>query len=363
MPNFRLPAWLKVSIGCVNGPHDLPVISIFGLTSRPGAAATDRSLTVAKKHTEIVLSETVDLFDRALRIRQEAVRLTVYDEAGIAETIAFVLDARSGMSQSAFDAKWGECVLWISLRGSVSICGFSVFKGVLPAYAMNLRDLRGSADQASPTVHVFEGNDIALPSKQLQEQSNSISSDPAVAIERRPPGFSGLFPGIRFDRTGMNNEGLQLTVNCSLSFSYPPAVGLSFHEIEFGVYLNKKMITSGLINPLRIESCRTTNCIFSITFNNPRTLRKGLNLTSLIIDTTGLISRALGFGIGAIETVAFGTMRSVAGVEVSSTVGIKVLAVRGYGPTGEIVELPWLARMLASLEFGEVPVFGEKAGL
>ncbi|KAJ3052603.1 hypothetical protein HDU99_008142, partial [Rhizoclosmatium hyalinum] len=195
--------------------------------------------------------------------------------------------------------------------------------------------------------------DALLQSKKESESSSKLDSEDdhedEELVPTRPPGFAGLLPGITLHKSPLTTEGLHLSLDASLTFTFPPALDLHIQEIAFGVYLNRKMITSGLISAFHIESNLSYGVDFSIQFNNPQTLKK-VNLSSLLMDVTGLVSRALGVGIGAIETLALETVRATTGVSVASQVHVKVLSVKGFDCVGGVTDVEWLARILSRLD-------------
>ncbi|KAI9347271.1 hypothetical protein BDR26DRAFT_854908 [Obelidium mucronatum] len=319
---------LEVSLAFVRRGIHVYESNLDKPTNETAAATTRTTSTVELVH--LTLSNPISFTSKSgsiLKIKQDNMHISIHNESDFLDLIKLLMDI-----ENATD----DVVLDIGIRGSLKLFGFiTLYKGVFPPSHLNLTKLHQSADP----------------------------NDDQELIPTRPPGFTGILPGVTFHKSPLTNEGVQLTLDASLTFTYPPALDLRLHEIEFGVYLNRKMITTGLISPFHIEANQSYGVAFFITFNNPKTLRS-INLGSVVMDVTGLVSRALGFGIGVFETVILETARMTTGAAVSSQVHIKVLKVKGYDSLGGVVEVEWLGKLLRGIENlgSDFSVFGGGSG-
>ncbi|KAJ3061654.1 hypothetical protein HDU98_002417 [Podochytrium sp. JEL0797] len=307
----------------------------------------------------VTLSEPLSFSSHSspvLQIRQENIQLSIQNESSLISLIKAILDSpqsdRHDMDEKA--------VLQLSIRGTLTLFNsFTVLDGVFPAITIDLKQLLDLKSLLqSSTSPQTEHIDI------YQSPSPSESPDPQPPILSRPPGFTGILPGITLHSDPIDTSFLQLHVSSSLKFTFPPALDLRIHSISFGVYLNRKQITSGLLSTFHL-SHTSRHTSFLITLNNPQTL-SSLNPTSLLLDITGLLSRSLGLGIGAIETVVNETISLTTGLSVkSSRVGIKVLQVQAYDCLGGVVDVEWLGKVLGGLDDGmggDFAVFGGGGG-
>ncbi|KAJ3298295.1 hypothetical protein HDU79_011582 [Rhizoclosmatium sp. JEL0117] len=334
-----------------------PYIRTVDLTSFSASSFSETELLTLTLSDPIKLSRSTSTSQTTLKLVQHEVQLSITNDSALADLIL----ALTNPEASVLDP---ETELSLSLRGKLMLFNrFTIYRGALPSIPISLSDListnkiptsnRGTVTTIEHIDIYPHEEDALLQSKKESESSSKLDSEDdhedEELVPTRPPGFAGLLPGITLHKSPLTTEGLHLSLDASLTFTFPPALDLHIQEIAFGVYLNRKMITSGLISAFHIESNLSYGVDFSIQFNNPQTLKK-VNLSSLLMDVTGLVSRALGVGIGAIETLALETVRATTGVSVASQVHVKVLSVKGFDCVGGVTDVEWLARILSRLD-------------
>ncbi|KAJ3030771.1 UNVERIFIED_CONTAM: hypothetical protein HDU68_007848 [Siphonaria sp. JEL0065] len=354
---LRYTPFLTISIDEVE-TSNIPMLELsLAFVKRGIQVFEGNSTPITSKTVELIhltLSNPVQTRGNVLKIKQDNIHLSVHNESDFMTFIQLLVDIGNHENNVA---------IAVGMRGALKVFGvFGVYKGVFPTVQLDLRSLfelggllekRGTPETERIDIYPHDGKDHHFRgeySENVEQQSTVVDEEVEEDLTlSRPPGFTGILPGITFHKSPLTNDGLQLTLDASLTFTYPPALDLRLHEIEFGVYLNRKMITTGLISPFHIEANTSYGVDFFITFNNPKSLR-GVNLGSVIMDVTGLVSRALGFGIGIFETVFFETARATTGISVSSQVNIKVLKVKGYDSLGGVVEVEWLGKLLRGID-------------
>ncbi|KAI8620876.1 hypothetical protein BC830DRAFT_1164239 [Chytriomyces sp. MP71] len=334
-----------------SGQLERPVISVAD-------AATGETLV------DLILSDTVTFKagSKVLGIKQDALQLVICD----AEAVGSIVRTIINKNLAGFWDRRDDIVVTLSTHCSVCVFGLIVLKGLrtrpLKLSLKDVHDYLFPAPTPSPkrasSITVLEDNPILTPAPaaMLIPTTASASMPPST---KRASGFNGLLPGIAIIREPLATTGVQAILHATMSFSSPPTLDLSLHSLTLGIYMNKVMLTSGVVSPFRIEAGSAAPVAIRIAFNNPRVLRE-MHLGAAVVDFMNLLARGIGIGVAMVETVAMETARKLTGVNAfASQASVKILRVEGYELGGRAMDVRWLSVFCQQIDLGrDVYLFG-----
>ncbi|KAI8612993.1 hypothetical protein BC830DRAFT_1134314 [Chytriomyces sp. MP71] len=334
-----------------SGQLERPVISIAD-------AGTGKALI------DLILSDTVTFKagSKTLRIKQNALQLVICDAEAVGSIFRTVLNKNLA-------GYWDRCddiIVTFSTHCSIRVFSLLVLLGFkTKPVKVSLKDVHDylfplppPSSKRSSAVTVLE--ELPIPILALTGVATPINAPTAAPPStRRASGFNGLLPGMAIAREPLVTTGVQAILHATMSFSSPPTLDLSLHSLTLGVYMNKVMLTSGVVSPFRIEAGSAAPVTIRVAFNNPRVLRE-MHLGAAVVDFMNLLARGVGIGVAVVETVAMETARKLTGVNAfASQASIKILRVEGYELSGRAMDVRWLGVICRQIDLGrDVYLFG-----